>query len=115
MPDTTLLVVGLSPPPRNIDIDLTVCGVDGHGAESASAQTLQFGEASYCVAEKRLSNEFEDTVGWAPAIDAGALAVVAGDSDGAAAAGWSEIDGFSSGWAACLLSALGAAFEIDAS
>jgi hypothetical protein len=76
-PDPTLLVVGSGPPPRNIDIDLTVCSVGGHGA---SAQTLQFGEASYCAAEKRLSNEFGGTIGWAPAIVAGALAVVAGDS-----------------------------------
>ena len=68
-------------------------------------------EASYFAAEKRLSNEFADTIGCEPATRASFAA-------GAAGAGVSDTDGFSGGWAAaCLISgAFGAlAFGIAAS
>ena len=65
---------------------------------------------AYFAAEKRLSNEFDDTIGWAPAtrLPAGA---------GAAAVSVSVTDGFSGGRAvASFVSAFGAAvFGIDAS
>ena len=61
-------------------------------------------EDAYFIAPKRLSNEFDDTIGAEPATWA-----EAGAGAGAAAA-VSEIDGFSAGLAAaCLVSAFGAA------
>ena len=65
---------------------------------------------AYFTAEKRPSNEFADTIGWAPATRPSF-------AGGAAAASESVTDGFSGGWAAaCLVSAFGAAaFGIDAS
>src|ERR1700737_2355535 len=74
------------------------------------------GDLAYFAAEKRLSNEFADTIGWEPATRAS----FAGGGAAAAAAGASESDGFSGGRAAaCLVSvAFGAAaadFGADAS
>jgi hypothetical protein len=57
----------------------------------------------YFIAPKRLSNEFDDTIGAEPATWAGAAGA-------GAAAAVSETDGFSAGLAAaCLVSAFGAA------
>src|SRR5258708_20342907 len=60
----------------------------------------------YFIAPKRLSNEFDDTIGAEPATW---LSLEAGAGAGAAAA-VSETDGFTAGLAAaCLVSAFGAA------
>ena len=72
----------------------------------------------YFAAEKRLSNEFADTIGWAPAT----RLLPAAGAAGAGAVAVSATVGFSAGWAAAcfvsfLISVLGAAavFGIAAS
>jgi hypothetical protein len=60
------------------------------------------GDLAYLNAENRLSNELAGTIGAAPATTSSFFAGAAN----AAAAGESETDGFSGGWAeACLVSA----------
>jgi len=81
----------------------------GKRAIDRSAQ--QNGKRFYFAAEKRLSNEFADTIGWAPATRLLPAA-------GAGAVAVSVTVGFSGGWAAaCLVSLFGAAavFGIAAS
>ena len=50
-------------------------------------------ELAYLIAPNRLSNEFDGTTGWAPAM----VAAGAGAGAAAAGAGVSETDGFSAG------------------
>src|ERR1700704_278229 len=75
----------------------------GGGEQSApGADNGKIEKAFYLNAEKRLSNEFDDTIGCEPATRLSFA--------GAAAAGVSESDGFSGGrMAACLVSGFGVA------
>jgi hypothetical protein len=79
------------------------------GKRASGRSVQENGERFYFAAEKRLSNEFADTIGWAPAT----RLLPAAGAAGAGAAAVSATAGFSGGWAAaCLVSVFGAAAAV---